>query len=60
MSFVNNSELSEIEQEITEIQYDLQSNTNTILIKPQDMKDKIETYLKNLSQIDQKLQFLKF
>ena len=54
-----NPELNEIEQEIAGIQLDLHSNTSTILIKPQEMKVKIELYISDLNQIEHKLQFLK-
>ena len=58
-SFANNSELSEIEQDLTEMQMDLDSNTSTILIKTQEMKKKIEQYLYIIDQSSQKLNFFK-
>ena len=58
-SFTNNSELFEIERDLTEIQMDLDSNTSTILIKTQEMKKKIEQYLQIIEQNSQKLNFFK-
>ena len=57
--FAHNSELSEIEQDLTEMQMDLDSNTSTILIKTQEMKKKIEQYLYIIDQSSQKLNFFK-
>ena len=52
-------ELKEIKQEFIALQFDLQGNTNSILMKPKDMKGKIKEYMKNLDNIIQKLDFLK-
>ena len=54
-----NPELQDIDQEIEEIKMDLQSNTSSILIKPQDMKVKVDTYLNLISKIEQRLNFFK-
>lgn len=53
------TELEEIEREFNELQLDMQSNTNSILLKPKEMKVKIESYLHTLSSIAFKLEFLK-
>ena len=55
----NESELIELETEFKQLQLDLQSNTNSILLKPKEMKAKIETYLLNIDSISNKLDFLK-
>lgn len=52
-------ELREIEQDITEIELDLRSNVNSILIRPDDMRAKIESLQMLINQNDQKLQFLR-
>ncbi len=57
--FFDNEELNNIENEINEIQMDLSSNTNTILIKPLEMKMKIDNYLQIINQNEQRLMFFK-
>ena len=57
--YVNNNELDDIDQEIDGIKMDLQSNTSSILVKPQDMKVKIDSYLGLINQIEQRLIFFK-
>lgn len=57
--FANNDELNDIDQEIEGIKMDLQSNASSILIKPQDMKAKVDSYLELINQIEQRLNFFK-
>ena len=54
-----NADLIEIEQEINEIQLDLQSNTDSILVRPIETKPLLEKYLFRLDQNNQKLQFFR-
>lgn len=54
-----NQELFDIEQEVTGIQVDLQSNTSTILLKPLEMEKKIVSYLFDLTEIERKILFFK-
>ena len=57
--FYSNPELQDIDQEIESIKMDLQSNSSSILMKPHDMKAKIESYLHMINQIEQRLNFFK-
>lgn len=56
---IGNFDLQEIKTEFSGLQFDLEGNTNSILMKPKEMKEKIDDYLKNLDIISQKLDFLK-
>ena len=53
------SELVEINNELVELQFDMQSNSSSILLKPIDMHKKIISYLDNLNEIEQKLLFFR-
>jgi hypothetical protein len=57
--FSDNSEINEIDEQITEIQLDLQSNSSTILLKPQLMRQKIDSFLKSIAQSEQRLYFFR-
>lgn len=57
--FFSVEELLDIENEVTEIEMDLSSNSNLIFTKPSEMKVKVEEYLNLISNIESRLNFFK-
>ena len=55
----SDAELNEIEREIEDIQFDLQSNSDSILVRPKEMKTIMDDYIHRIEQNSQKLYFFK-